>query len=339
MSAAGMASCSGRAPPRRAAAAAAPRPRPRRGAAAVARATRDRVLRYPDGVVRYIRYPVAETQDEDAGGGGGAMLEIESLDDAAAAWDVATYPGSTRARKAAADAKKAGGGGAAPAAPGPQLPAREGGGGGGGEPTEPAGPSMSETVAYLDSLFGSSYAAAQPKIDIEHCYQVLDGCPWLVPRPVYVLTLGELRPGSPLAAPAAPAVAPDAASAGGGGGGEGLVGSTYTLRTKVVQEGASSALAELLGRPHLASALEVAHMRDGVVTFECCDAAARFATRMEEEGETQVTVAEVDSHRLFRLASDAAALVVLVAEGAGGELPAPFQLAAALKKQRAWDNL
>jgi hypothetical protein len=52
-----------------------------------------------------------------------------------------------------------------------------------------------------------------------------------------------------------------------------------------------------------------------------------------------VTVAEVDSHKLFRLASDSSALVVLVEGGEGGELPAPFQLAAALKKQRAWDDM
>jgi hypothetical protein len=52
-----------------------------------------------------------------------------------------------------------------------------------------------------------------------------------------------------------------------------------------------------------------------------------------------VTVAEVDSHRLFRLTSDAAALVVLLQEGPDGELPAPFQLAAALKGQRAWDDM
>lgn len=53
----------------------------------------------------------------------------------------------------------------------------------------------------------------------------------------------------------------------------------------------------------------------------------------------QVTVAEVDSHKLFRLASDSKALVVLVIEGEEGELPAPFQLAAALKGKKAWDDM
>jgi hypothetical protein len=75
-------------------------------------------------------------------------------------------------------------------------------------------------------------------------------------------------------------------------------------------------------------------MHDGVVTFETPAAAARYATRLEEEGEGGVAVAEVDAHRLFRLASDARARVVLVAEGDGGELPAPYQLAAALKGRR-----
>lgn len=32
-------------------------------------------------------------------------------------------------------------------------------------------------------------------------------------------------------------------------------------------------------------------MRDGVVTFETPDAAARYATRLEEEGENQVCAA------------------------------------------------
>ena len=50
-------------------------------------------------------------------------------------------------------------------------------------------------------------------------------------------------------------------------------------------------------------------------------------------------MAEVDSHKLFRLASDASALVVLVAEGEGGELPAPFQLSAARKRPRAGDDM
>lgn len=53
----------------------------------------------------------------------------------------------------------------------------------------------------------------------------------------------------------------------------------------------------------------------------------------------QVTVAEVDSHKLFRLASDVTALVILIAEGPDGELPAPHQLAGALRGQRPLDDM
>lgn len=304
--------------------------------------TQDRVLRYPDGNVRHIRYPVSETIDDE--------------DDVGTAWDVACFPSrpqQSAAKPAAVSPsqpqlqprQKA------PAKPQPQPKQPE------ATPSPPqhaitsssdapaayaSGPSssnsgsatpstnLSDTTAFLESLFVSSYAAAQPEVDINHCFQVLDGCPWLIPRPVYVLTLGELRPGDPLAA---------GSSSPSASGGDSLVGCTYTLRTKVVQKDASGQLAQLLGKPHLASALEVAHMRDGVVTFETPDAAAIYATRLEEEGETKVTVAEVDSHKLFRLASDTRALVVLVTEDNAGQLPAPFQLAAALKGQRAWDDM
>jgi hypothetical protein len=47
-------------------------------------------------------------------------------------------------------------------------------------------------------------------------------------------------------------------------------------------------------------------------------------------------VAEVDSHKAFRLVSDAKALAVVMREGAG--IPAPYQLAASLKKYRSLDN-
>ncbi|GBF93174.1 hypothetical protein Rsub_05906 [Raphidocelis subcapitata] len=301
------------------------------------RATKDRVLRYPDGNVRHIRYPVADTVEDDDDGGG--------------AWDVAGLPpGRARQQRQQQQLQRASSkpraAGPAAAAPAPQQPAAAGTPGAAAAGAAPArpdagardaqpstsgggadGPSLSDTAAFLESLFSSSYAAAQPQINIDHCYKVLDGCPWLVPRPVYVLTLGDLRPGAAPSGPPAP------------GAPEGLVGSTYTLRTKVVQRSAAADLAALLGRPHLADALEVARLKDGVVAFETPDAAARYATRLEEEGETAVTVAEVDSHRLFRLASDSLALVVLVAEGEEGELPAPFQLAAALKGTRAWDDM
>jgi hypothetical protein len=49
----------------------------------------------------------------------------------------------------------------------------------------------------------------------------------------------------------------------------------------------------------------------------------------------QVMVAQVDSHKLFRMAADVQGCVVLVRERS--QLPEPYQLAAALKKAPARD--
>lgn len=47
-------------------------------------------------------------------------------------------------------------------------------------------------------------------------------------------------------------------------------------------------------------------------------------------------VAQVDSHKLFRMAADVQGCVVLVRERS--QLPAPYQLAAALKKAPVRDG-
>jgi hypothetical protein len=172
---------------------------------------------------------------------------------------------------------------------------------------------LQETAAYLEGLFAASYES-QPLVDVDHSYQILHGCPWVLPRPLYVLTCK-----------------------GKGSDADQDIRSMYTLRTKVQQEGAADALAKLLKKQHLADALEVAEMRDGVVVFEFDVDADRFASMLEEEGHSQVAVAEVDSHRLFRTVSDVQGLVVLLPHGTN--IPAPYQLAASLKQKRSWDSM
>lgn len=51
----------------------------------------------------------------------------------------------------------------------------------------------------------------------------------------------------------------------------------------------------------------------------------------------QVMVAEVDSHKMFRMVADVKALAVLLKQGAS--IPAPYQLAASLKQQKSWDGM
>jgi hypothetical protein len=47
-------------------------------------------------------------------------------------------------------------------------------------------------------------------------------------------------------------------------------------------------------------------------------------------------VAEVDSHKMFRMVADVKALAVLLKQGA--TIPAPYQLAASLKQQKSRDD-
>lgn len=134
--------------------------------ATIVQATKDRVLRYPDGNVRHIRYPISESMVEDE-------------DDVGGAWDVATYWGSSPARPqpsaaaaASCDARASNAEAAQPFSSSVRSSS---------EPTTPStsgspSPSLSDTAAYLDSLFGSSYAAAQPQIDIDHCFKVCCSC-------------------------------------------------------------------------------------------------------------------------------------------------------------------
>eukprot|EP00878_Enallax_costatus_P003012 GHUV01003210.1.p2 GENE.GHUV01003210.1~~GHUV01003210.1.p2 ORF type:complete len:287 (+),score=88.52 GHUV01003210.1:1523-2383(+) len=241
-------------------------------------AHRERVLRYPSGETRYIRYPVSATVDEEDDEGSFAAWDVTGL------WSTAVRPSQT-------------------GQPDP-VSRRE---------QQQTAPSLQETAAYLEGLFAASYEA-QPLVDVEHSYQIMHGCPWVLPRPVFVL-----------------------ACKGKGANSEDNVRNMYTLRTKVVQEGAAHALAKLLKKQHLAEALEVAEMHDGVVVFEHDMDADRYASMLEEEGHSQVVVAELDSHKLFRMVSDVRALVVLLPHGT--DIPAPYQLAASLKKKKSWDSM
>jgi hypothetical protein len=149
--------------------------------------------RYPDGNVRHIRYPVAETMDEDGDLAGAAGCS--------GAWDGAP----SRARAVRSSSGTAGPGAApprpqppqtAPAAPEPtavgaapaqqQAPAQgiPNSSGGGSR-----GSSLSDTAAFLESLFDSSYAAAQPQADITHCYKASTRLP-----PPSVAAPAVLRP-------------------------------------------------------------------------------------------------------------------------------------------------
>jgi hypothetical protein len=193
-------------------------------------------------------------------------------------------------------------------------------------------------------------------------YQVLEGCPWPMPRPLYTLALR----GSASAAAAALASRLHRKRYGADGGGDDdedesaaadddRVGSTYTLSVRTRDRGAAGDLARALGKgAEWAARMDVGARRDGVVAFGSERDARRFAALLERPasadepggGHSGVAVARVDSHALFRAAADVRSMVVYLPpcggddgssnddddqqSSSGRTVPRPHQLAAAL---------
>jgi len=394
-----------------------------------------RVLRYPNGDERVIRYPAYVA--EDAGG----ARPSPSAASAASAATATTTTTTARAAPAAGsgDSGSSGmGGGVASASlddylswdvtglwssssARPEAPSGGGGGGGGSsieqrdeeeqqdqQPQEEDEAPSSSAAAdrrrskqqqqsdadYLESLFAAAYAqrpampkgmssrpttqaapgasdgTASPSPLPAGTYQVLTGCPWPVPRPLYTLALRHSA--SAAAAALASRLHPpqqddDGNAAASTSPDEDRVGSTYTLSVRTRDHGAADDLARALGKGRdWAARMDVGSRRDGVVAFASERDARRFAELLEAPadgdqpggGHSGVAVARVDSHALFRAADDVKSVVVYLppctkggAEGAAGEattsasdddgdaaaacgrMPRPHELAAALLRE------
>jgi hypothetical protein len=219
---------------------------------------------------------------------------------------------------------------------------------------------------YLESLFAAAYASPQAAAPATHTpappkrgtssrpqpqpqqaaevgegalpagtYQVLTGCPWPVPRPLYTVALRHSA--SAAAAALASRLHPPQQPQEGGSGKPSVdanadddrVGSTYTLSVRTRDRGAADDLARTLGKgPDWAARMDVGSRRDGVVAFGSERDARRFAALLESPGEpggghSGVAVARVDSHALFRATGDVKSVVVYLQPctrlgGAGG---------------------
>jgi len=80
--------------------------------------------------------------------------------------------------------------------------------------------------------------------------------------------------------------------------------------------------------PDIASKFEVNRIVDGLVAFESWEGAESYRDALEMEGHLEVSVAEVDSHQLFRMVQDVEGVAVLLREGAF--VPQPPDLKSAL---------
>jgi hypothetical protein len=108
---------------------------------------------------------------------------------------------------------------------------------------------------------------------------------------------------------------------------------------RIMQEGGTDDLAEVVGNARLATSFRIEVMRDGVAAFSDPARAAAFRNLLVADGHLEVLVSEVDSDALFREATGPGRGGVVVLMADEGYLPRPAQLAAALRRKRSFEDL
>ena len=149
------------------------------------------------------------------------------------------------------------------------------------------------------------------------CYDIHDGSPWIETRRIWVL-------GAP--------PTPSAEQTDDGSDDDNEAPHTIvTFPTRVRNAAMSDSLSVALGREGV---FDVSSMAEAVLVFDDESVASNFADLLSEErGGTEVSVAELDSHQLFLMVSDAGSGVkccVIKGEAAANFLPSPELLRLAL---------
>jgi len=162
-----------------------------------------------------------------------------------------------------------------------------------------------DSTEFLDLVTSDKYREQQAEhlLKISNSYEVLQESPWIQSRPLFCFALA----GSDTRRP-----------------------QSYTLRVKLAVEGFEDELNKVFGStiPDIASKFEVNRIVDGLVAFESWEGAESYRDALEMEGHLEVSVAEVDSHQLFRMVQDVEGVAVLLREGAF--VPQPPDLKSAL---------
>ena len=288
----------------------------------------ERVLRYPDGRERRIRYPVPSSDEN-------SQLSNATATAADEDWETRNV---WKARRAAALA-------AMNTRQQQQQERRQ-------QqqqqhhhektlPTEPTAPPeadpqqpppstadyLSSPLALLRYLTSDAHKEEQrrERADVERSYEILQGCPWPIPRPLYVLAARQqgtdtglthtLRTRLPLTA-----VEDELTRLLRGDGRQGGKKPTDGDREQQEQQGATPFI-------------NCSELVDGLVTFEVEEDAERYGNLLEESGAAEsVAVVRCDSHELFRSVQGVRGVVVLVKKKESSVVPAPHQLAAAVRK-------
>ena len=149
------------------------------------------------------------------------------------------------------------------------------------------------------------WQAVKDSFDIHH------GCPWPIPKPVYTVVVQQ----------------------------EDGAGQVHTLRTRIAQEEVENELNTLLGfhnkrknnNKENSAVIRCSSLVDGVVVFEDEDRADEYGQIVQglKNGNVAVHIAEHDSHDLFRNVQEAKGVVVVIRRD--GQVPNMQQLAAVLR--------
>ncbi|CAG9467605.1 unnamed protein product [Pedinophyceae sp. YPF-701] len=263
----------------------------------------ERILRYTDGTVRTIRYPCPDKDSSPEPraraslppgvGGDGASAAQTMRRMPRPSWPAGDVAGGSATPTAGRDTTAA----SAPASAAPEA--------------KPAWNAAAEFLSYVGTDEYKEARRAEWR-KVRASYEVCNGCPFVMTKPLYVLSVGR-----------------SAQDADYGRG--------YTIRTEVADTNEQAdEMARVLQLKNQkegeAPILRVRRMLDGLVVFEGEDDAQQFAEYLEDDGHLDVAVASVDAHELFRMTNDVKAVVVLFREG--NYIPSISQLTVALNGGR-----
>merc|ERR1712176_386344 len=250
---------------------------------------RVRVLRYPDGYERVLRYPIDyKRSGKERTAQAQASSTFADQPPHNASWDITGAealekpPAVETKQQPLAGKSKA------------SVPVEES--------TEEKPSTIPDTPTELLRKQRSEEFLMSSKLEWEYAkssFEILDSCPWLEPRPLWVL--GTLDSSGNV--------------------------QTFTLRTRVGKQDMEDELEMLTGKR-----IEVSHLTDGLVTFESKGVAEHFAEE-NSTSSTELFVFEVASHELFQMTTEAKAVVVLMKNTKSN--PTARMLAAVLRDQKS----
>ena len=280
--------------------------------------TTERVLRYPDGHERRIRYPCPELDCENSSrlvGVQEGVLDVEASMDLEYRGDACTWNRgldeceemyTTDEEEQSSDSNF--------------FQAFEKRETGTKEKKEATASQIPDSpLELLRVMTSDSFKEKQRKEweDVLNSFEIHHGCPWPVPKPLYTILIPQSH---------------------------GDHGVLYTLRTRVPQPQVESEINSVLrlnkkrrrNQEKESPIIRCSSMVDGLIAFEDEDMAHDFGAALESLNGTTVSIGEHDSHKIFRDIQSARGVIVVLKRGA--VLPGMSQLAAALKSPEGHED-